>query len=129
MSSRAQRIVCVALVLALPLAQGCSFTLPRDQAITITSTEPDVEILVDGMPVGNGTAAPLLDRTRSHTILVRTKDGRSGVSSVSQTISPMGILDLVGGFFFLVPFIGIAAPGFWRLQPESVVVYVPPAKD
>jgi TRAP-type mannitol/chloroaromatic compound transport system permease small subunit len=35
------------------------------------------------------------------------------------------MLDIVGGLFFLLPFIGLLAPGAWDLDVTSIVIPVP----
>ena len=105
-------------------SSGCSLFVNKMQAIKITASEPTAEILVDGAPVGKGTIAIELDRTRSHTVTAKTPYGKVGAAAINKRISGTGILDIVGGIFFLVPFIGVVGPGFWELEPEDVTVLV-----
>jgi hypothetical protein len=106
------------------LTQGCSLFVSRHQAVTITASDPNGRIIVDGAEVGTGSATPMLDRTRSHGVLVKTADGRNGAAAIGKRISTTGVLDIVGGCIFLVPFLGVFGPGFWELDPEQVVVSV-----
>lgn len=109
----------------LLLAPGCSFFAGSLDSVTIEPTEPEADILVDGRFMGTGTITVPLRKDRSHSIVARSGD-RTGSARVSNEISTTGILDIVGGCFFLIPFLGIAAPGFWRLETDYVNVVLPP---
>lgn len=98
---------------------------PATQMIAIHASDPDAEISVDGRAVGRGTATVSLQRKRSHTVTARVGD-RAGSATIDRRVSTMGMLDLVGGFVLLVPWIGVLAPGFWALEPEEVIVTLPP---
>ena len=119
------RALVVALVIpVLLLGQGCSLFVSRQQAVTINSSHPDGRIFVDGQEVGTGKVATMLDRTESHSVLVKAPDGRVGTASLNNKISGTGVLDIVGGFIFFVPFVGVMGPGFWELDPTHVDVPV-----
>jgi hypothetical protein len=112
------------LIVGLLAAQGCSLFAGSTQTVTIQATDSAAEITVDGMPVGKGAASVQLKRNRSHSIIARVGD-RTGVSQISYSISTTGVLDIVGGFLFLIPFLGIIGPGFYTLDQDMVVVAVP----
>jgi TRAP-type mannitol/chloroaromatic compound transport system permease small subunit len=40
-------------------------------------------------------------------------------------MSTTAMLDIVGGIFFLFPFIGLFGPGAWDLDSTNVVIAVP----
>ena len=65
-----------------------------------------------------------LDRTQSHTVTAKTADGKAVAAAINKKISATGVLDIIGGCFFLVPFLGVMGAGFWELDPQSVNVYV-----
>jgi hypothetical protein len=92
------------------------------------ATDPEATLYIDGQRVGTGTATVEVKRNHAHSIVARVGD-RTGIGHVGKTVSPLGMLDLVGGLLFLLPFLGILAPGFWALSNDSVVVSVPTASD
>jgi len=51
-------------------------------------------------------------------------NGRAGAAAINKKISGTGVLDIIGGCFFLVPFLGVLGAGFWELDPDSVTVYL-----
>lgn len=120
----ASRILLYVLACLLPLS-GCSLMVSSQQAVAITASDPSAEIIVDGNHVGTGSASVMLQRDRAHTVVARLGD-RSGATSIGTKISTTGVLDIIGGVFFLIPLIGLAGPGFWSLDPESVAVSIPP---
>lgn len=119
------RFLVAVLSACIPLT-GCSLMVPSQQAVAITASEPDAQIIVDGNHVGTGSASVMLQRNRAHTVVARLGD-RSGATSIGTKISTTGVLDIIGGILFLVPLIGLAGPGFWSLDPDSVAVSIPPA--
>ena len=88
-----------------------------------SANDPNADIYVDGANVGKGTIAMTLDRTKSHTVTAKA-EGKAGAAAINKKISTTGVLDIVGGCFFLIPFIGVFGPGFWELDPDSVTVYL-----
>ena len=119
------RFVSSCLVLSVALFSSCSLFAPSTQAVTMTATDPAAEIFVDGNSVGRGSASVQLRRNQSHTVMARVGD-RVGTASIGTTVSATGVLDIIGGIFFLFPFLGLAGPGFWSLDPNAVTIAVPP---
>jgi len=105
---------------------ACSLASPSSQTITIVPSHPKAQVVVDGQPKGTGTMSLDLKKNRGHSFLARCGNS-SGVANVERNISPTGMLDLIGGFLLLVPFIGLASPGAWELSPSTVSVPVPDA--
>ncbi|HMQ15815.1 MAG TPA: hypothetical protein PKC49_07555 [Phycisphaerae bacterium] len=114
----------LAFAAMLPHAVGCSLFVPRTQPVTITASDPEATIYVDGVERGKGTVSLQLDRDRTYGVLAQSGN-RSGSAHIGRKISGTGILDLVGGFFLLVPFLGLLGPGFWDLDPDKVVIAIP----
>ena len=124
-ATRSIRLVVVLLVVSgILCTPGCSLFVPRQQAVTIRSTDPNADIFVDGVNVGKGTIGMTLDRTQSHTVTAKAADGKAGAAAINKKVSALGVLDIVGGCLFLVPFLGVLGPGFWELDPQAVTVNV-----
>jgi len=117
----------IAVAGCLAVLPGCSLFVGSMQPVTITSSDPLAEILVDGQYVGQGAVSTELRRNRSHAVMARVGD-RVGTTTIETKISTLGILDLIGGVFFLIPFIGVAGPGFLELDPPNVNVVLPPER-
>jgi hypothetical protein len=54
---------------------------------------------------------------------------RIGTASVSSQIAMTGVLDIVGGLIWLVPFVGVVAPGFWDLDRSEVTIWIPDGEE
>jgi len=122
----ARRIVLLVTLTSFLLAQGCSLLAPSNQTLTISASEPDAEIILDGQPVGRGSVSVSVRRDVSHSVMARVGE-RTGHAGVGTTISTTGVLDIIGGCLFLLPLLGILGPGFHSLEKDVVNVYVPPA--
>jgi len=97
---------------------------PARQSIVVMPTHPNAEVFVDGVPMGKGATTVQMSKRSGHTVMA--KCGQSvGVAQVDRVISTHGFLDLVGGYAFYFPMLGIASPGFWELDPPTVAVVVP----
>ena len=121
-----RRLICILLSVSFPLCQGCSLFVGSTQSVTVSATVPEAEVYVDGQLMGRGPVTVELRRNRSHGFMAKVGE-RVGTVHTGTQISTTGILDIIGGFFFLIPFIGIAAPGFWSLDRDFVIVAVPAA--
>jgi len=98
-------LVTAALLVA---SSGCATLLKgQQQPVTITSTTPGADILVDGFPAGKTPARIGLSTKQSHTITIKSDKGEQAChfdSSVSVgwvvldiVLSPAWIVDLVTG--------------------------------
>jgi hypothetical protein len=117
----------VAALLAAIQVSSCSLFVSSMQPVAITASDPTAQIFVDGSPVGTGTVTQDLKRDRGHAFMAKTSDNRAGTATIGTKISTTGVLDIVGGFFLLVPFIGLVSPGFWSLDTDQVAIAIPPA--
>ena len=115
------------LACLLACLPGCSFFVDPTEDVTIRSNDPQARLLVNGREVGTGTAVVPLKRNRSHVVRAEAPDGRVATARIGRGISTTGILDIVGGVLFLVPFLGALSPGFWTLSQDFLYLDLPPA--
>ena len=114
-------VVAVSLAPALLLpAGGCSLFRPAEQEVPVTSSDPQTRILLGNDLVGTGSATLNLRRNQHYRITAEFADGTTRTIRLSPQISTTGILDIIGGIFFLVPFVGAFSPGFYDLKPTSI---------
>lgn len=118
--------LCLAfLVPYLIVLPACSLTQSSMVPVTVSATAQEASLFADGQPIGTGIATVNLKRDEPHTFMAKMDDGRVGTMQVGRSLSDTAMLDIVGGFFFLIPFIGLAAPGAWDLDSTNVVIPVP----
>ena len=118
------RVRVLALLALALLGQSCSLFVPSMTSLSITASDPRADIFVDGAMVGRGSVSTRVKRNESHSVMAKVGD-RVGVASVGTSVSATGILDIIGGVFFLVPFIGIAGPGFFTLDSNHLSIVIP----
>lgn len=117
----------MAVAATAALFAGCSFSAPKTQIVSVTAKPKGAEILVNGTVVGSGSQIDL-SRGGDFNIHV-SKDGYySANQNVSKTLSKVGILDVVGGCFFLVPFVGLVDDGAWEFTRENIIIELQPEK-
>jgi allophanate hydrolase subunit 1 len=108
-----------AQVLCIALA-GCSAFQPATQNVTVATTVPGATIKANGVRVGESPVTFKAKRNQDLN-LVATKTGyEHSAMVISRQTSSTFMLDLVGGFFFLVPFIGVLTPGAYELSSTQV---------
>jgi hypothetical protein len=129
-SAQARRIDTVNVCLMGLLLVSCSAVQPKFESVSISTNDPAAHILVDGNEIGTGSASVEVARNQSHSIVAQSPTGTAS-ASIEKSVSSTGWLDIVGGFLFILPWIGIFTPGFWELDTHhvSLVLSAPaPAK-
>ena len=104
---------------------GCSFFVDPRQDVTLEASDPQARLFVDGREVGTGKAVVSLKKNDSYSVRAESADGRIAGGRIRRNISTIGIVDIVGGVIWLVPFLGALAPGFWQLEPDYYFLRLP----
>jgi len=99
---------------------GCSCFRSGNQNISVMTTPADARIYVNGNLRGTGMVTARVPRNR--TLMVRVeKDGYKPLSRIiEKKLSTTGVLDTIGGWLILVPFIGLAFPGAYELENANL---------
>lgn len=121
--------LCVVLLLVVTLLSGpvgCSLFVGSNQTVRIEASDPEARLFVDGQQVGTGSAVVPLRRNKTHSVRAESPDGQVAQARIRKEISTTGILDIIGGIFLLVPFLGALAPGFWHLDPDYLFLKITP---
>lgn len=103
---------------------ACSLFAPSTQNLTVSTTERDADIYVNGMPAGKGVAITSVRRDKDVAVMAKKPGYQTTIRTVSTKISRTGIVDIIGGCIWLVPFFGALAPGFFELDDASVNLYM-----
>ena len=110
--------VLVAVVLITPV--GCSAFQPARQSVTVATTTSGATIKANGVTVGQSPVTFQAKRNQDLN-LIATKPGyQDSVMQISRQTSPTFMLDAVGGWFFLFPWIGLLTPGAYELSNTQV---------
>ena len=124
--SRVRRALVTALLVpSLAVVPACSIFVPTRQNLTIVPSEETADVYVNGKHVGTGTTTVRVKRGADYSVMAKAGD-RAATGKVGRKISGTGVADLVGGFVFLFPFIGVFSSGFWELNPNQIAIALPP---
>jgi hypothetical protein len=109
----------ISATLAIALS-ACSAFQPARQNVTVNTTTPGATIKANGVTVGTSPVTFAAKRNQDLN-LVATKPGyQASVMQVSRQTSNTFALDLIGGWFFLLPWIGLLTPGAYELSNTQV---------
>lgn len=110
----------VTSILLLALA-SCSLAVPKQQTVTVNSAPSGAKIYANGSYVGDAPTTLQADRDKTLALLAK-KGSQSGTASVGRQLSSTGMMDIVGGLFLALPFIGLLSPGAWELEQNQVTI-------
>jgi hypothetical protein len=119
------RLAYVLIFVWLIVLPGCSCFRPSTESVTVSASDSEAEIFADGQHIGTGAGTAHLKRNESHSFMAKMKDGRAGTAQVGRSMSTTATLDIIGGIFFLIPFVGLLAPGAWDLDATSIQIAIP----
>ncbi|MBU6182166.1 MAG: PEGA domain-containing protein [Verrucomicrobia bacterium] len=99
---------------------SCSAFQPARQDVTVNTTTPGATIKANGVTVGTSPVTFSAKRNQDLN-LVATKPGyQASVMQISRQTSGTFALDLIGGWFLLLPWIGLLTPGAYELSSTQV---------
>lgn len=104
---------------------GCSLFVSSRQSITVASDPSGAEILINGENFGASPATGTIRRDEPASIMVRKKGYETVTRSTSTRLSGWGIVDIIGGVIWLVPFFGLLGAGAWKQEPTNISVALP----
>jgi len=115
-------------LLALVTFSGCSLFAPSKQTIQVTSTPEGAKVLAGGQSVGQTPVQFEAHRGDNLLIEVQKPGYQTQYRTTSRTLSSIGILDVVGGFIFLLPLFGLLSSGAWKHDPDKYGIILEPEK-
>ena len=98
---------------------ACSLVGPRTQSLLISSEPLGANVTVNGEVVGQTPTRVEVSRGEDALIEVRHEGYETGIRTTSRTLSAFGIVDTVGGYLVLVPFVGLFSPAAWEHKSTS----------
>jgi len=117
-------LVAVWLAATAHLLLACSLFGPRMQTLTISSAPPDAVVVVNGNTAGRTPTRHQVHRNTDVLIEVRKEGYRTEYRNTHQTLSTLGILDVIGGVLILVPFVGLFSGAAWKQEPSTFGVHM-----
>jgi len=119
-----RRVSCAVVLAASLASSSCSLFVRSTQPVVITPSDPQAEVYVDGNLVGKGVTTVALKRNRPHAFMAKVGD-RTGTASTTYGVSTTGVVDIIGGVLWLVPFLGVLGPGFYELDQDQIHIAIP----
>lgn len=110
----------MSLAVMLCYTAGCSLFGPRSESIGVSSDPPGARVIASGKPVG--TTPLYFEAQRGDNLLIEVqKSGyQTQYRTLSRRMSTLGILDVVGGAIWLVPFFGLLSSAAYEHDPAEI---------
>ncbi|MCB2153598.1 PEGA domain-containing protein [bacterium] len=119
----------IVLVTFTTYMAGCSFFVSGQQNISVTSDPDNAKVIINGNFAGTTPLMYSIDRKNESMISV-SKDGYRSINRpTSRKLSTTGILDVIGGCIFLLPFLGLISSGAWEQEPAHIGVSLMPNEE
>jgi hypothetical protein len=119
----------LSLVVIACYMAGCSLFGPMNQSIDVSSDPPEAQVIVSGKPMGTTPLHFEADRGKDLLLEVQKPGYQTQYRTSSRTLSGLGMLDVISGFFWLVPFVGLASSGAWQHDPAEFGITLVPEKQ
>lgn len=124
-----KRAVALATAASVLLATaGCSFLVSSQQRITVTSDPPGARVIINGNVAGVTPLQTSIARREEALIMVSKPGYQTVTRTTTKSLSATGVVDIIGGVFLLVPFLGLLAPGAYEQEPVNIGVTLPEAE-
>ncbi len=118
-ASMSQRAI-VAILIASHLAlTGCSIFSGSTQPLMVNSDPPGAQVLINGTAAGTTPLQYQVPRRGDLTVEVQKTGYKTQSRLTGRKLSSIGIVDVIGGAFFLLPLLGLIAPGAWEQDPST----------
>jgi hypothetical protein len=122
-----RRVFTVVLAAVLLMdCTGCSLFASRYQTISVSSEPMGAQVTINGENAGTTPLEHSVRRNQETSILVRKDGYQPATRHTTKGLSSIGILDVVGGCIFLLPFLGLLSGGAWEQEPANVAVILSP---
>ncbi len=115
--------VSVLLVTSIAFLQsGCSAFAGSRQPFSVTATERDAQIYINGELAGTGSVKTTVRRDQGVSVMAKKEGYYPATRDIGTKMSSLGILDLVAGCCILLPLIGLAFPGSKELDQSNLSI-------
>lgn len=122
--------ICLSRVLSLTVIAcymtGCSLFGPRSESIGVSSDPPGARVIVSGKPMGTTPLHFEVQRGDNLLLEIQKSGYQTQFRTSSRKLSSLGILDVVGGAFFLLPLVGLFSSAAWEHDPAEFGIILEP---
>lgn len=117
----------LAALLCMVYLSGCSLFGSSSQNFSVSSDPMGATVRINGQQVGVTPIQYQVSRRGDLLVEVEKTGYKSQFRQTSRKLSSLGITDVIGGAFFLLPLIGLVAPGAWEQDPAAMGFSLEPA--
>ncbi len=124
----AKRLLAWGLVFSVFFSNyGCSVFRPPTETLNIDCAQKEVQVQVNGQ---RAQCPSQIETRRNRTVVIEAdKEGyETYYRTIESNLNNTAILDIVGGFFLLIPIVGLASPGAYSLDTTDVYIDLQPKK-
>jgi hypothetical protein len=115
--------ILVLLVISITITQvGCSTFVPHRQKVSVIASEPDAKIYINGELIGTGRVETKVPRNRDASVMVKCDGYYTATRMFSTTMGTVGVIDIIGGWIWLVPWLGLLSPGSKEIDTPNMTV-------
>jgi len=108
---------------------GCSLFGSWKQTVTVSSDPPEARVILNGASIGTTPLQHEVKRRGDLFLEIQKPGYKSQYRTTSRRLSTLGILDVIGGAIFLLPFLGLISPAAWEQDPSAFGITLDPAED
>lgn len=117
------------LVLSFSVTLGCSCFAGSRERVTVMTNVPHAEVFANGERVGQGKADFSAKRNKNVQIMAKAEGYYPAYRSIDTKLSTTGVLDIIGIFLFILPFIGLLTPGAHTLDENNIALELVPVSN
>ena len=121
-----RRVAVAVLVLCYLNLTACSIFGGSSQSLTVNSDPPGANVLINGTLAGTTPLQHQVSRRGDLTVEVQKTGYTPQTRVTGRKLSSVGIVDVIGGALFLLPLLGLIAPGAWEQDPGIIGITLEP---
>ena len=120
----------ITLLLVLCHLTGCSAFAPTQQKVSVLTNVADAKIYANGEFIREGQEAEFFVRRDNNAQIMIIADGyHTAYKQIGSELNTLGILDIIGGIVWLVPFLGLCFPGSKSLDSTNIAIQLIPTTN
>jgi hypothetical protein len=105
---------------------ACSIFGGSSQPLSVNSDPPGANVLINGTLAGTTPLQHQVPRRGDVTVEVQKAGYKPQSRTTGRKLSSVGIVDVIGGALFLLPLLGLIAPGAWEQDPGMIGITLEP---
>lgn len=121
-----RRVGVVVLMVCYLNLTACSIFGGSSQSLTVNSDPPGANVLINGTLAGTTPLQHQVSRRGDLTVEVQKAGYTPQTRVTGRKLSSVGIVDVIGGALFLLPLLGLIAPGAWEQDPGIIGITLEP---